>query len=123
MPSGLLDRIFRGEPMPPRLLELLRGQARTPALPPPPTRMLRILGRPVRQRPLANASDDHRLWQRVFGLADTTPTVPMEVDSPFDPSSLGLKEIGNLASWTVSSYKPGFGVQELRDDDPQMFWQ
>ncbi|KAI2624566.1 anaphase-promoting complex, subunit 10-domain-containing protein [Hypomontagnella submonticulosa] len=41
----------------------------------------------------------------------------------FDPSAVGLKEISNLASFTVSSYKPGCGVKELRDDDVNQFWQ
>ncbi|KAI5864062.1 anaphase-promoting complex, subunit 10-domain-containing protein [Durotheca rogersii] len=45
-------------------------------------------------------------------------------DEPqFDPSAMGLKEISNLASFTVSSYKPGCGVKELRDDDANQFWQ
>lgn len=47
----------------------------------------------------------------------------MEIDPPFDPTELGLKEIGNLASWTVSSCKPGCGVDALRDDDTSLFWQ
>ena len=50
-------------------------------------------------------------------------SVPMEIDTPFDPSALGLKEIGNLASWTVSSCKPGCGVEALRDEDTGLFWQ
>ncbi|KAH9907780.1 APC10-domain-containing protein [Xylariomycetidae sp. FL2044] len=41
----------------------------------------------------------------------------------FDPPAAGLKEISNLASFTVSSYKPGCGVKELRDDDVHQFWQ
>jgi hypothetical protein len=45
----------------------------------------------------------------------------MEVDNHFD--STGLKEIGNLASWTVSTFKPGNGVEALRDDDTNKFWQ
>lgn len=49
--------------------------------------------------------------------------VPMEIDAPFDPAALGLKEIGNLASWTVSSCKPTCGVDALRDDDTALFWQ
>ena len=49
--------------------------------------------------------------------------VPMEIDTPFDPSALGLKEIGNLASWTVSSCKPGCGIEALRDEDTGLFWQ
>jgi hypothetical protein len=46
-----------------------------------------------------------------------------EDEVPFDPASVGLKEISNLASFTVSSYKPGCGVKELRDDDVNLFWQ
>ncbi|KAI1206170.1 anaphase-promoting complex, subunit 10-domain-containing protein [Annulohypoxylon truncatum] len=46
-----------------------------------------------------------------------------EEDAPFDASAVGLKEISNLASFTVSSYKPGCGVKELRDDDVNQFWQ
>ncbi|KAI1457941.1 anaphase-promoting complex, subunit 10-domain-containing protein [Annulohypoxylon moriforme] len=46
-----------------------------------------------------------------------------EDDAPFDASAVGLKEISNLASFTVSSYKPGCGVKELRDDDVNQFWQ
>lgn len=49
--------------------------------------------------------------------------VPMEIESPFDSAALGLKEIGNLASWTVSSCKPGCGVEALRDDNTSLFWQ
>lgn len=35
----------------------------------------------------------------------------------------GLKEIGNLASWTVSTAKPGNGIEQLRDEDTSLFWQ
>jgi hypothetical protein len=49
--------------------------------------------------------------------------VPMDIDPPFDATALGLKEIGNLASWTVSSCKPGCGVEALRDEDTGQFWQ
>jgi anaphase-promoting complex subunit 10 len=42
---------------------------------------------------------------------------------PFDPSSLGLKEISNLGKFTVSSHKPGSGVEELRSDDTELYWQ
>ncbi len=65
-------------------------------------------------------------WFGVAGMANQISrpsTVPMEIDSPFDPAALGLKEIGNLASWTVSSCKPGCGVEALRDDDTNLFWQ
>ena len=45
----------------------------------------------------------------------------MDLDNQFDPT--GLKEIGNLASWTVSTCKPGSGVEALRNDDTNLFWQ
>lgn len=45
----------------------------------------------------------------------------MEIDAPFDTT--GLREIGNLACWTVSTYKPGCGVEALRAEDTNSFWQ
>ncbi|KAI1325930.1 anaphase-promoting complex, subunit 10-domain-containing protein [Xylariaceae sp. FL0255] len=41
----------------------------------------------------------------------------------FDPSAHGLKEISNLANFSVSSYKPGCGVAQLRDESVNYFWQ
>lgn len=65
------------------------------------------------------------LWLRSLFRFKTNvhPPVPMEIDPPFDPTALGLKEIGNLASWTVSSCKPGCGVEALRDESTDSFWQ
>ncbi|KAF2717288.1 galactose-binding like protein [Polychaeton citri CBS 116435] len=40
---------------------------------------------------------------------------------PFPPP--GLKEISSLASWTVSTCKPGNGVAALRSSSPSHFWQ
>jgi len=60
----------------------------------------------------------------VFDMTDNVVLpVPMDIDPPFDPGALGLKEIGNLASWTVSTCKPGCGVEALRDEDTNLFWQ
>lgn len=41
----------------------------------------------------------------------------------FDPMLLGLKEINNLAHFSVSSHKPGNGVEELLHDDLDKYWQ
>ncbi|KAH8885008.1 galactose-binding like protein [Thozetella sp. PMI_491] len=41
----------------------------------------------------------------------------------FDPVSLGLREINNLAHFGVSSHKPGNGVEELLSDDLDHYWQ
>ena len=40
---------------------------------------------------------------------------------PFPPP--GLKEISSLASWTVSTAKPGSGVAALRSPDTDLYWQ
>ncbi|KAF2083947.1 galactose-binding like protein, partial [Saccharata proteae CBS 121410] len=34
-----------------------------------------------------------------------------------------LKEISSLASWTVSSSKPGCSIAQLRSPSPSLFWQ
>ncbi|QIW96523.1 hypothetical protein AMS68_002041 [Peltaster fructicola] len=44
-----------------------------------------------------------------------------EGELPFPPP--GLKEISSLASWTVSTAKPGNGVAALRSPDMTQFWQ
>lgn len=37
--------------------------------------------------------------------------------------ALGLMDIGPMGSWSVSSFKQGCGVKELREDTPLSFWQ
>lgn len=49
------------------------------------------------------------------------PIVDIDSEPAFDAT--GLKDIGNLASWTVSTFKPGCGVDELRNEDTNLFWQ
>ncbi|XP_046578722.1 anaphase-promoting complex subunit 10-like isoform X2 [Haliotis rubra] len=34
-----------------------------------------------------------------------------------------LREVGNQAVWSLSSCKPGFGVDQLRDESYETFWQ
>jgi len=108
-------------------------------MPPTPLRELELRGgqpivpvdrRPFWLRPLQVTYTDEEnraAWIReVLNYANRffPLPVPMEMDDhPFDPAALGLKEIGNLASWTVSSCKPGCGVEALRDDDTNLFWQ
>lgn len=43
------------------------------------------------------------------------------MDAPFPPP--GLKEISSLASWSVSTAKPGNGVAALRSPDTTQYWQ
>lgn len=35
----------------------------------------------------------------------------------------GLVEIGREACWSLSSAKPGFGIEQLRDDNLDTYWQ
>lgn len=46
---------------------------------------------------------------------------PSQPNVPFPPP--GLKEISSLASWTVSTAKPGSGVAALRSPSLAHFWQ
>lgn len=34
-----------------------------------------------------------------------------------------IREVGNQAVWSLSSCKPGFGVEQLRDEDFDTYWQ
>ncbi|KAI9701247.1 MAG: anaphase promoting complex subunit doc1 [Candelina mexicana] len=52
---------------------------------------------------------------------DLVENAETEIIELFDVSH--LKEIGNLASWTVSTSKPGCGVEALRSEDSNLFWQ
>ncbi|KAJ4291997.1 hypothetical protein N0V90_009896 [Kalmusia sp. IMI 367209] len=50
-------------------------------------------------------------------------------DAPLSPSHASaslppnLREISTLASWTVSSSKPGCSIPQLRHPSPNLFWQ
>jgi anaphase-promoting complex subunit 10 len=39
------------------------------------------------------------------------------------PPVLPWPDIGQLAKWSVSSFKFGFGPECLQDQDPETFWQ
>ncbi|KAL2003203.1 hypothetical protein VTN02DRAFT_4703 [Thermoascus thermophilus] len=54
-------------------------------------------------------------------FADRSSTVhPDRSPSPLPPN---LREISSLASWTVSTHKPGCGVAALRNPSPSQYWQ
>ncbi|GAA6037790.1 hypothetical protein JCM8097_005037 [Rhodosporidiobolus ruineniae] len=40
-----------------------------------------------------------------------------------EPDSSHLRDIGALASWAVSSAKPGYGVEHLRNNNTATIWQ
>ncbi|KAF2143416.1 uncharacterized protein K452DRAFT_286244 [Aplosporella prunicola CBS 121167] len=52
---------------------------------------------------------------------DDEPESPTDDNTP--PLPQNLKEISSLASWTVSSSKPGCGVPQLRSPSTSLFWQ
>merc|ERR1719219_1690100 len=45
-----------------------------------------------------------------------------EEDLP-DDITRNVREVGNQATWSLSSCKPGFGVEQLRDDSLETYWQ
>eukprot|EP00123_Amoebidium_parasiticum_P002607 comp13868_c0_seq1/m.9628 comp13868_c0_seq1/g.9628 ORF comp13868_c0_seq1/g.9628 comp13868_c0_seq1/m.9628 type:complete len:190 (-) comp13868_c0_seq1:103-672(-) len=44
----------------------------------------------------------------------------MDGQGPVDGS---CREIGDQAVWSLSSCKPGFGVEQIRDDNIETYWQ
>ncbi|KAG0658420.1 Anaphase-promoting complex subunit 10 [Rhodotorula mucilaginosa] len=40
-----------------------------------------------------------------------------------EPDASGLHDIGSLAHWAVSSAKPGYGVENIKDANPATLWQ
>lgn len=105
----------------------------------PPPNEIPLNGNPIVRRrrqlimPVAGTQNILALVQRLMAMTRRSaveeleanvhkPTVETEETEPaFDAS--GLKEVGNLASWTVSTFKPGCGVDELRSEDTNLFWQ
>jgi len=104
----------------------------TPAthLPPPATTL-----------PQTATIEDHRSTSTTTTTTTTTTTSsPPALSDPDDPPPTthppppsspptdplltpSLREISSLASWTVSTYKPGCGVSALRHPSPLHFWQ
>ncbi|KAJ8008546.1 hypothetical protein DPEC_G00106000 [Dallia pectoralis] len=54
-------------------------------------------------------------------------TTPSKTPPGADPKQLErtgtVREIGSQAVWSLSSCKPGFGVDQLRDDNLETYWQ
>ncbi|BGP39238.1 hypothetical protein JCM10450v2_003194 [Rhodotorula kratochvilovae] len=40
-----------------------------------------------------------------------------------EPDASNLRDVGALATWAVSSAKPGYGVEHIRDPNPATLWQ
>ncbi|KAJ4154980.1 hypothetical protein LMH87_000250 [Akanthomyces muscarius] len=87
----------------------------------------------LQQQAEALAYEDEVMSQEQYEAEETSMEEPVEEEGEeeeedeqevlVDPASIGLKEISNLGKFTVSSHKPGNGVQELRSDDLKLYWQ
>lgn len=96
-------------------------------------RLMDRSGEPITFEPDPGVDLDEDMVEDVMELGDYEAEVIDEDDdehddeddpiAPFDPYSLGLKEINNLARCRVSTFKPGNGVKELLDDDLNQYWQ
>lgn len=57
-------------------------------------------------------------------IVDRRPScVLKEGEEEMGDAPKGMCEIGPLASWSVSSCKPGFGVEQLVDPALETLWQ
>lgn len=53
-----------------------------------------------------------------------TKVIKSITTDPFKGEKEGkLREVGNQAVWSLSSCKPGFGVEQLRDSSLETYWQ
>ena len=54
------------------------------------------------------------------GTTSEAKTTASTDQSPQPPST---REVGNQATWSLSSCKPGSGVEQIRDDNYESYWQ
>ena len=59
--------------------------------------------------------------QSTTGTTSGVKSNSSSVDQSPQPS--GTREVGNQATWSLSSCKPQFGVEQLRDDNYETYWQ
>uniref|UniRef100_A0A8C3KEG0 Anaphase-promoting complex subunit 10 n=1 Tax=Calidris pygmaea TaxID=425635 RepID=A0A8C3KEG0_9CHAR len=66
-------------------------------------------------------------YQLTHLFSFTRMTTPNKTPPGADPKQLErtgtVREIGSQAVWSLSSCKPGFGVDQLRDDNLETYWQ
>ncbi|XP_037087221.1 anaphase-promoting complex subunit 10-like [Pollicipes pollicipes] len=57
-------------------------------------------------------------------MASMLPPDVIEEYDPYKEERLGrVREVGNQAVWSLSTCKPGFGVDQLRDHCLETYWQ
>lgn len=87
------------------------------------------------ETPTANGNDhgqSNDQSQNSSNALGSTASQIQEGDEGFDPTQdaaedarqlIGLREISSLATWTLSSAKPGCGLPQLRHPSTSNFWQ
>lgn len=60
---------------------------------------------------------------QMMSLNSTVRGSAEEPDPGREERSGRVREVGNQAVWSLSSCKPGFGVEQLRDDCLDTYWQ
>ncbi len=84
------------------------------------------------ESPLLGASRGHANPARRLsrgGSTETSGTTRMsefdeaDASNAYDDLPQDVIEVGNAAIWSLSTCKPNFGVEQLRDDDFDSFWQ
>ncbi|KAM3463318.1 hypothetical protein NHJ6243_003352 [Beauveria neobassiana] len=113
------------------VLAMARGSGRTGAAQGPASANTLEEQVLLQQQAEAMAYEDEVMSQEQYEAEDTSIDEQVEEEEEeqdeqevlVDPASIGLKEISNLGKFTVSSHKPGHGVQELRSDDLKLYWQ
>ncbi|XP_025191989.1 anaphase-promoting complex subunit 10-like isoform X2 [Melanaphis sacchari] len=59
-----------------------------------------------------------------MSTSDASSSCCFETIDPMRDVRAGLvREVSALATWTVSSCKPGFGANQLKDDSIETYWQ
>lgn len=62
-------------------------------------------------------------WSAINVLSYDALLTIGSVERTPSPLPANLREISSLASWTVSTHKPGCGVNALRNPSPLQYWQ
>jgi hypothetical protein len=56
-------------------------------------------------------------------ITQESNTLTVNYDATGSSLRVDKQEIGGQAVWSLSSAKPGFGVEQLRDDNIDTYWQ
>jgi anaphase-promoting complex subunit 10 len=87
---------------------------------------LSFTGHRARPHDMQEEEDDDEEEDDLVGEEDEDDEAPGAPQTPLpnlDPPPSYLREISTLASWTVSSSKPGCSIPQLRHPSTSLFWQ